>query len=67
MRILHNISLRFSSQLINLFGLWNNGFIIMSLKDYDEIEIKIDRKHIDLLALMVVSIYYLEALMVVSI
>lgn len=39
----------------------------MSLKDYDEIDIKIDRKHIDLQALMVVSIYYLEALMVVSI
>lgn len=39
----------------------------MSLKDCDEIEIKIDGKHIDLQALMAVSICYLQALMATSI
>ena len=39
----------------------------MSLKDYDEIEIKIDGKHIDLQALMPVSICFLQVLVAVSI
>lgn len=56
MRILHNISLRFASQLITLIWVCNNGFIIMNLKDSGEIEIKIDRKHMDLQAGMAVSI-----------